>query len=85
MAEEAATGSCPEPTNLETAIAKLREPEVFLLSIAEPPEENVASVELKAGSEEVRAKQREDSAITTVLQKAMVPLSDRQYNCSTSE
>ena len=81
--EEAATGSCPEPTNLETAIAKLREPEVFLLSITEPSEENVASVELKASSDEVRAKQREDSAITTILQKAMVPLSDRQYNCST--
>ena len=61
--EGATTGSCPEPMNLETAYAKLREPELFLLSITENLEENVASVELKASSDEVRAKQREDSAI----------------------
>ena len=81
--EEAFTGSCPEPTNLETAIAKLREPEVFLLSITQQSEENVTSVELKASSDEVRAKQREDLAIATILQKATVPLNDRQYNGST--
>ena len=63
--EEATTGSCPEPMNLETTIAKLREPEVFLLSITEHSEENVASVERKASSDEVRAKEREDSAIAT--------------------
>ena len=28
--DEATTGSCPESTNVETAIAKLREPEVFV-------------------------------------------------------
>ena len=81
--EEALTGSCPDPTNLETAIAKLREPEVFLLSITQHSEENVTSVELKASSDEVRAKQREDLAIATILQKATVPLNDRQYSCST--
>ena len=81
--EEATTGSCPEPTNLETAVAKLREPEVFLLSITQHSEENVTSVELKASSHEVRAKQREDLAIATIMQKATVPLKDRQYNFST--
>ena len=43
--EEAATRSCPELMNLETAISKLREPEVFLLAITEHSEEIVASVE----------------------------------------
>ena len=66
--QEATTGSCPEPTNLETAIAKLREPKVFLLSITQHSEENLTSVELKASSDEVRAKQREDLAIATILQ-----------------
>ena len=33
--EEATTGSCPEPMNLETAISKLPEQKVFLLSITE--------------------------------------------------
>ena len=68
--------------NLETAIAKLREPEVLLL-ITEQSEENVTSVELKSNSDEVRAKQWEDLAIATILQKSTVPLNDRQYNCST--
>ena len=53
------------------------------MSITEYSEENGASVELKASSDEVRAKQREDSAIATILQKATVPLNDRQYNCRT--
>ena len=44
--EEALTGSCPEPTKMETAIAKLREREVFLLSTTHHSEENVTSVEL---------------------------------------
>ena len=43
----------------------------------------MASVEPKASSDEVRAKKREDSAIALILQKAMVPLYERQINCST--
>ena len=84
--EEAATGSCLELVNLETAIAKMREPEVFVLSKTELSEQNVASVELKASSDEVRVnrvKQREDSAIATILQKTIAPLNDRQYKCRT--
>ena len=57
--------------NLETATGKLREPEVFLLSITEYSDKNVASVELKANNDENRAKQREDSAIATILQKKL--------------
>ena len=79
--EEATTGSCPESTNMETAIAKLREPEV--LSIMEHSEENVALVGIKASSDEIRAKQSEDSVITTILQKTLVPQNKRLYNCST--
>ena len=48
--EEVATGFWL--MNLETAIAKLRETEVFLLSITEHSEENMATVELKASSDE---------------------------------
>ena len=70
--------------NLETAIAKLREPEVFIFSIKKHLEENAASVELKANSDEVRAKKREESAVATILQKSKIPLNDRQYNCNTS-
>ena len=53
------------------------------MSITEHLEENVASVELKASSVEGGAKQRKDTAIVTILQKATIPLNDRQYNCST--
>ena len=71
--------------NLATTIAKLREPEIFILPITEHSEENVASVELKASSDEVRTRQREDPAIATILQRDTIPLNDRQYNCSTFE
>ena len=67
---------------LETAIAKLREPEVILLLITEHSEVNMASVELKASSDEVKAKQKEDSAIASILPKSMTALNDRNYNCS---
>ena len=43
----------------------------------------MALVELEASSDEGRAKQKEDSAIATILQKATVRLNDRQYICST--
>ena len=47
--------SCPK--------TKLQKQEVFSLSITEHLEKNKALVEIKAGSDEVRAKQREDTAI----------------------
>ena len=40
-------------------------------------------MEFKASSVEGGAKQRKDTAIATILQKATIPLNDRQYNCST--
>ena len=58
--------------NLETAIAR------FFFN-----KENVASVEFKASSVENSAKQREDPAIATILEKATIPLNDRQYSCNT--
>ena len=63
--------------------SKMREPEVFVFSITELSEGNVVSVELKASSDEVMVKQREDSALATTLQKIMKPLNDRQYNFRT--
>ena len=82
---EAATGSCQVLMNLATAIAKFREPEIFLLPITEHSVENVALVELKASSDEVRTRQREDPAIAMILQRDTIPLNDRQYHCSTFE
>ena len=39
-------------------------------------------MEFKASSVEGGAKQRKDTAIATILQKATIPLNGRQYNCS---
>ena len=73
----------PGTRQLGGLTAKLAEQAVFVMVKIGAFRREIGVNGPRASSEELRAKKREVSAIGRILQKSMVPMNDRQYNCST--